>query len=90
MDAPLIAATFGKGKSSKRLNVLLMSNTQEAISPSGFLKLPTNSVMSAPAMKTFFPEVTMRPLTSEDCSNAVTASPNSLMVAWSNLLTLSV
>ena len=87
--APLIAATFGNGRSSKRLKASLIPTTQSLISLSGFLKEPTNSVISAPAIKTPLPEVTIKPLTSSAFSKAVTASPNCLLVSASNLFTLS-
>ena len=87
--APLIAATFGNGRSSKRLKVSLILTTQSLISFSGFLNEPTNSVMSAPAINTPLLEVTIRPLTSSAFSSALTASPNCLLVSASNLFTLS-
>ena len=87
--APLIAATFGNGKSSKRLKASLMLTTQSLISLSGFLKEPTNSVISAPAINTPLLDVTIRPFTLSAFSKAVTASPNCLLVSASNLFTLS-
>ena len=87
--APLIAATFGKGKSSKRLKASLILITQSLISSSDCLKEATNSVMSAPAIKTPLLDVTIKPLMSSAFSNALTTSANCLLVSVSNLFTLS-
>ena len=87
--APLIAATFGNRKSSKRLKTSLIPISHSLISSSGCLKEATNSVISAPAINTPLPEVTIKPLTSSACSKARTASSNCLLVSLSNLFTLS-